>query len=38
MGHDGAAAIVRDGKLVCAIAKERINRKKHSGGVTKELV
>jgi len=28
--HDGAAAIVRDGQLVCAIEEERLNRVKHS--------
>ncbi|HEX8523171.1 MAG TPA: carbamoyltransferase C-terminal domain-containing protein [Tepidisphaeraceae bacterium] len=37
-GHDGSAAILRDGKLVCAISRERITRVKKHEGVGKELV
>ena len=37
-GHDGAAAIVRDGRLVCAIANERLARKKKAIGVTREMI
>src|SRR5215470_463988 len=29
---DASAAIVQDGEVVCAIAEERLNRKKHFGG------
>jgi carbamoyltransferase len=37
-GHDGAAAIVRDGRLVCAIANERLSRTKKAIGVTAEMI
>jgi carbamoyltransferase len=37
-GHDGAAAIIRDGRLVCAVAHERISRRKKASGVTAETV
>src|SRR5256885_3724201 len=37
-GHDAAAAVLKDGKLVCAIANERISRKKKAAGVTKEMI
>jgi carbamoyltransferase len=30
--HDSAAAIAQDGKLIFAIAEERLSRKKHDGG------
>src|SRR5271154_1358862 len=30
-GHDAAAALVVDGRVVAAAAEERFNRKKHSG-------
>ena len=30
-GHDSAAALIVDGRCVCAAAEERFNRKKHSG-------
>jgi carbamoyltransferase len=30
--HDSAAAIARDGKILFAIAEERLSRKKHDGG------
>jgi carbamoyltransferase len=32
VGHDSAAAILRDGELVAAVAEERFNRFKHSTG------
>ena len=37
-GHDGAAAIVRDGRLVAAIALERITRIKKDSGITSDLL
>ncbi len=37
-GHDGAAAVVRDGRLLSAISLERISRQKKESGVTRELV
>ena len=36
--HDGAAAIVKDGKLVTAISSERITRVKKQFGVTDEVI
>jgi len=30
-GHDSAAALVMDGKLVAAAAEERFSRRKHTG-------
>ncbi len=30
-GHDSAAALVVDGKLIAAVAQERFSRKKHTG-------
>jgi carbamoyltransferase len=30
-GHDSAAALIADGKIVAAVAEERFNRVKHSG-------
>jgi len=30
--HDRAAALLRDGELVCAISEERLDRRKHSPG------
>jgi carbamoyltransferase len=32
MGHDGGAAIIVDGKIVCAISEERLNRQRYSHG------
>jgi carbamoyltransferase len=32
-GHDSAASLVVDNKVVFAVEEERINRKKHYGGV-----
>jgi carbamoyltransferase len=32
-GHDSAASIIVDGKVVFAVEEERLNRKKHYGGV-----
>jgi carbamoyltransferase len=37
-GHNGAACIVRDGRLVAAIASERISRCSKSHGVTQEVL
>ena len=37
-GHDGSAALVRDGRLVSAVSLERISRKKKDTGVTRELL
>lgn len=37
-GHDGAAAVVRDGRLVSAVSLERLSRRKKEAGVTRELV
>jgi len=37
-GHDGLAAVVVDGKLVAAIASERISRVKKQRGVTRETI
>jgi carbamoyltransferase len=35
LGHDGAAAIIKDGRLVAAISRERLSRKKKDAGVGK---
>jgi len=32
LSHDGASCLLKDGKIVVAIEKERINRVKHDGG------
>lgn len=32
VGHDGGAAILVDGKIICAISEERLNRKRYSQG------
>ena len=37
-GHDGAAAVVREGRLVAAVSLERLSRRKKEAGVTRELV
>jgi predicted NodU family carbamoyl transferase len=37
-GHDGAAAVVREGRLVAAVSLERLSRHKKESGVTRELV
>jgi carbamoyltransferase len=34
-GHDSAAALLVNDKLVCAVEEERLNRKKHAGGFPK---
>lgn len=31
-GHDGGAAIIVDGKILCAISEERLNRRRYSHG------
>ena len=36
--HDSAAALVCDGKLVAAVAEERLSRVKHQGGVPRKAV
>ena len=35
LGHDGAAAIIKNGRLVAAISRERLSRKKKDTGVGK---
>lgn len=30
VGHDGGAAIIVDGKIICSISEERLNRKRYS--------
>jgi carbamoyltransferase len=37
-GHDGSAAIVRDGRLVSAVSLERLSRKKKDSGISRELL
>ena len=37
-GHDGGACVVKDGKLLSAIATERLTRFKKERGVTKKTV
>lgn len=34
IGHDRGASLVRDGEIICAISLERLDRVKHSSGVT----
>ena len=36
LGHDRAAAIVRDGEIVIAIEQERLDRQKHSIGILQQ--
>ncbi len=36
--HDSAAALVRDGRVVAAVAEERLSRVKHQGGVPRLAV
>ena len=36
-GHDGSVCLVKDGKLISAIATERITRKKKDFGFTEEV-
>jgi carbamoyltransferase len=38
MGHDGSAALVGDGRLVGALSRERLSRKKKHTGVSLDLV
>lgn len=33
LGHDQGAALISDGRIVCAISQERLDRIKHSSGV-----
>src|ERR1017187_5791860 len=37
-GHDGAAALVKDGRLIGAITQERLTRVKKATGVTVQMV
>lgn len=37
-GHDGAAALVRDGRLVSAISRERLSRRKKDEGISQALI
>jgi carbamoyltransferase len=37
-GHDAAAAVLKDGKLACAVSNERISRRKKAAGVTREML
>jgi carbamoyltransferase len=37
-GHDGSVCVVKDGKLVSAIATERITRKKKDSSFTEEVI
>jgi carbamoyltransferase len=37
-GHDGTAAVLKDGRLACAISNERISRLKKAAGVTPEMI
>jgi carbamoyltransferase len=37
-GHDSAAALVIDNKVVFAVEEERLNRKKHYGGVPEQAI
>lgn len=34
IGHDRGASLVKDGEVICAISLERLDRKKHSSGIT----
>ena len=36
--HDSAAALVVDGRIVAAVAEERLSRVKHQGGVPRLAV
>jgi carbamoyltransferase len=38
LGHDRAAALVRDGEIIVAIHQERLDRRKHSVGVLHQSV
>jgi carbamoyltransferase len=38
LGHDGSAAIVKNGKLVAALAQEKITKLKKDEGISKELI
>jgi carbamoyltransferase len=32
LSHDGSSCLLKDGRIVCAIEKERLSRRKHDGG------
>lgn len=38
LGHDGAACIVKDGKLTSAITTERLTKRKKQDGITEEVI
>lgn len=38
LGHDGAVAVVANGRLIGAISRERLSRKKKDTGVTQQMV
>lgn len=33
--HDGAAALIKDGKLIATVEEERLNRQRHAKGLPK---
>ena len=37
-GHDSAASLIIDGKVVFAVEEERLNRKKHFGGIPENAI
>ena len=37
-GHDGSVCLVKNGKLISAIATERITRKKKDASFTEEII
>ena len=37
-GHDGSACVIKDGKLVSALSKERLVRIKKATGLTEDLI
>ncbi len=37
-GHDSSASLVIDGKIVFAVEEERLNRKKHYGGIPQQAI
>ena len=37
-GHDSAASLLIDGKVVFAVEEERLNRKKHYGGIPQKAI
>jgi carbamoyltransferase len=37
-GHDGAVALLKEGRLVCAISRERISRRKKDDRISKSVI